>query len=162
MLVEYIATPLYTTLLKQRCEITPLIRCHITPFAKRCYVTPPLNFQTPHGCCVILHRLINCITLTAVLPKHLMGVMYYVIRARKISCNKTHSSVSTAKKTKEDMRHTNVLFTGTVKLPNSAFCISKTTIPISTKFTYFLPYIYTTSHIKIEGDSFSSSRDICS
>ena len=70
---------------------------------------------------------------------------------------KTHSSVSAAKKTKEDARHTSVLFTGTVKLPNSAFCISKTTIPISAKFTYFLPYIYTTSHIKIEGNSFSSS-----
>ena len=55
---------------------------------------------------------------------------------------KTHSSVSAAKKTKEDARHTSVLFTGTVKLPNSAFCISKTTLPISTKFTYFLPYIY--------------------
>ena len=60
---------------------------------------------------------------------------------------KTHSSVSAAKKTKEDTRHTSVLFTGTVKLPNSAFCISKTTIPISTKFTYFLPYIYTQLHI---------------
>ena len=75
---------------------------------------------------------------------------------------KTHSSVSAAKKTKEDARHTSVLFTGTIKLPNSAFCISKTTIPISTKFTYFLPYIYTTSHIKIEGNIFSISRDICS
>ena len=69
---------------------------------------------------------------------------------------KTHSSVSAAKKPKED-GHTSVLFTGTVKLPNSAICISKTTLPISTKFTYFLPYIYTTSHIKIEGNSFSSS-----
>ena len=75
---------------------------------------------------------------------------------------KTHSSVSAAKKPKEDARHTSVLFTGTVKLPNSAFCISKTTKPISTKFTYFLPYIYTTLHTKIEGNSFSSSRDICS
>ena len=70
---------------------------------------------------------------------------------------KTHSSVSAAKKPKEDARHTSVLFTGTVKLPNSAFYISKTTIPISTKFTYFLPYIYATSHIKIEGNSCSSS-----
>ena len=75
---------------------------------------------------------------------------------------KTHSSVSVAKKTKEDVRHTSVLFTGTVKLPTSAFCISKTTIPISTKFTYFLPYIYTTSHMKIKRNSFSSSQDICS
>ena len=75
---------------------------------------------------------------------------------------KTHSSVSAAKKTKEDARHTSVLFTGSVKLPNLAFCISKTTKPISTKFTYVLPYIYTTSHIKIEGNSLSSSQDICS
>ena len=51
-----------------------------------------------------------------------------------------HSSVSAAKKTKKDVRHTSVLFTGTTKLPNSAFCISKTTKPISTKFIYFLPY----------------------
>ena len=70
---------------------------------------------------------------------------------------KTHSSVSAAKKTKEDARHTSVLFTGTVKFPNSAFCISQTILPISTKFTYVLPYIYTTSHIKIKGNSFSSS-----
>ena len=70
---------------------------------------------------------------------------------------KTHSSVSASKKTKKDMQHTSVLFTGTAKLPNSAFCISKTTKPISTKFIYFLPYIYTTSQIKIEGNCFSSS-----
>ena len=31
-----------------------------------------------------------------------------------------------AKKTKEDAQHTSVLFTGTIKLPNSAFCFSKT------------------------------------
>ena len=47
------------------------------------------------------------------------------------------------------MRHTRV-FTDTVKLLNSAFCISKTTKWISTKFIYFLPYIYTISHIKIK------------
>ena len=70
---------------------------------------------------------------------------------------KTHSSVSAAKKTKKDVQHTSVLFTGTAKLPNSAFCISKTTKPISTKFIYFLPYIYTTSHIKFEGNRLSSS-----
>ena len=61
---------------------------------------------------------------------------------------KIHSRVSAAKKTK-DMQNTSVLFTGTVKLPNSAFRISKTTKLISTKFIHFLPYIYTTSHIKI-------------
>ena len=33
---------------------------------------------------------------------------------------KTHSSVSAAKKTKEDVWHTSVLFTSTVKLSNSA------------------------------------------
>ena len=69
---------------------------------------------------------------------------------------RTHSSVSAAKKAK-DAQHTSVLFTGAAKLPNSAFCISKTTKLISTKFIYFLPYIYTTSHIKIEGNRFSSS-----
>ena len=68
--------------------------------------------------------------------------------------------MSAAKKTKEDVRHTSVLFAGTVKLPNSAFCISKVTKLISTKFAYFLPYIYTTSHIEIEGNRFSSSRDV--
>ena len=63
----------------------------------------------------------------------------------------TVASVPADKKTKEDMQHTSVLFTGTIKLPNSAFCISKTTESISTKFIYFLPYTYSyiTSHIKI-------------
>ena len=74
-----------------------------------------------------------------------------------VSIIKTHSSVSAAKKTKKDVWHTSVLFTGTAKLPNSAFCISKTTKPISTKFIYFMPYIYTISHIKFEGNRFSSS-----
>ena len=59
-------------------------------------------------------------------------------------------------------RHTSVLFTGTIKSPNSAFYISKTTKPISIQFIYFLPYIYTTSHIKIEGNCFCISWDICS
>ena len=70
---------------------------------------------------------------------------------------KIHSSVSAAKKTKKDVWHTSVLFAGTAKLPNSAFCISKTTKPISTKFTYFLLFIYTTLHSKFEGNRFSSS-----
>ena len=61
------------------------------------------------------------------------------------------------RKQKQHVRHASVLFTGTVKLLNSAFCISKTTKLITTKFIYFLPYIYTTSHIKIEGNHFSSS-----
>ena len=66
-------------------------------------------------------------------------------------------SVSVANKTKEDTQHTSVLFTGTVKLSKSAFHISKTTKPISTKFIYFMSYIYTTLHIKIEGNRFSTS-----
>ena len=41
-----------------------------------------------------------------------------------------HGSMSAAKKTKDAWR-TSVLFTVTIKLPNSAFCISKTTKPIS-------------------------------
>ena len=41
--------------------------------------------------------------------------------------------VVSAKKTK-DAWHTSVLFTGTVKSPNSAFRISETTKPISTQF----------------------------
>ena len=65
-----------------------------------------------------------------------------------ITCITTYSRVSATKKAKEDVQHASVLFTGTVKLPNSAIHISKTTKPISTKFIYFLPYIYTTSHIK--------------
>ena len=94
---------------------------------------------------------------------HVFKILHCLFNGKPFSQYiKTHSSVSAAKKTKEDARHTSVLFTGTVKLPNSAFCISKTTTPISTTFTYFLPYIYTTLHIKIEGNSFSSSRDICS
>ena len=67
---------------------------------------------------------------------------------------KTHGHVSAAKKMKKDTRHTSVLFTGTIKLPNSAFYISKTT---STQCIYLLPYIYTTLHLKIEGNHFSLS-----
>ena len=68
----------------------------------------------------------------------------------------THSSVSVAKNIKKCV-HTSVLLSGTAKLPNLAFCFSKTNKPISTKFIYFLHYIYSTSHIKIEGNRFSSS-----
>ena len=74
----------------------------------------------------------------------------------------THNSVSADKKTKEYMWHTSVLFTGTIKLPNSTFHISKTTKLISTKFIYFLPYIYTTWHIKIKGNRFGSFWDFSS
>ena len=48
---------------------------------------------------------------------------------------KTHSSVSAAKKTKKDMRHTSILFTGTINLLNSTSCISK--LP-----SRFLPNLY--------------------
>ena len=43
-----------------------------------------------------------------------------------------HTVVSAAKKAKKDVWHTSVLFTSTVKLPNSASHISKTIKPIST------------------------------
>ena len=52
----------------------------------------------------------------------------------------THSNMLAAKKTKEDVQHKSVLFTGTTKLPNSAFCISKTTKPISTNFALHIHY----------------------
>ena len=49
-----------------------------------------------------------------------------------------------AKKTKK-MHGTQMcyLLAGTIRLPNIAFRISKTTKLISIKFIYFLPYIYT-------------------
>ena len=53
---------------------------------------------------------------------------------------KTHSRVSAGKKTK-DSQYTNVLFTTTIKSPNSTFCISKTTKPISIQFIQLL-YIH--------------------
>ena len=73
---------------------------------------------------------------------------------------KTRRHVSVAKKMKKDMQHTSALFTGNLKLPNSAFCISKTTKPISTKFIFFLPYICTTLHIKVKGNRFSIFQNL--
>ena len=76
-------------------------------------------------------------------------------------CNniKTQSSVSAAKTTK-DTQHTSVLFTGTVKLPNSAFCISKTTKPISTNLYIFcLTCTILHIYIKIEETCFSIYQD---
>ena len=68
---------------------------------------------------------------------------------------KTHCHVSVAKKVKKDTWHTSVyvVLTGTVKLLNSAFCISKLQ-------SWFLPnlymfcfiYLYTTLQIKMEGN----------
>ena len=56
--------------------------------------------------------------------------------------------------------YTSVLFTRTKISPISAFCILKTIAPISTKFIYFMLYIYTTFHTKFERNRASSSRDI--
>ena len=66
---------------------------------------------------------------------------------------KTHSRVPAVK---EDMRHTSVLFTGTAKSPFSTPHISITTGPISIKFTYFMPSIYTTLDTKFEENRLSS------
>ena len=73
--------------------------------------------------------------MVTIFPYVCLTVRYFLSR---------HTVVSAAKKTKEDAWHTSVLYTSTVKLPNSAFCISKTIKPISIKFIHFLPYIYTT------------------
>ena len=66
---------------------------------------------------------------------------------------KTHGRVSAAK---EVMWHTSVLFTGTAKSPFSTPHISITTGPISIKFTYVMPSIYTTLHTKFEENRLSS------
>ena len=68
---------------------------------------------------------------------------------------KTHSRVSGAK---EDVRDTSVLFTGTAKSPFLTPHISITTGPISIKFTYCMPSIYTTLHAKFEENRLSSLR----
>ena len=41
----------------------------------------------------------------------------------------------------KDMQHAYEFFIGTIKLLTSAPCISKTTVPIFIKFTYFMLYI---------------------
>ena len=71
---------------------------------------------------------------------------------------KTHGHVSVAKK---DVQHTSVLFTGTTKLSFSTPHISITTTPISIKFTYSMPSIYMTLHIKLDEKRLSSLQDIC-
>ena len=65
--------------------------------------------------------------------------------------------MSAAKKIRAN---TSVLFTRTRISPISAFRILKTIAPISTKFIYFMLYIYTTLHTKFERNRASSSRDI--
>ena len=66
---------------------------------------------------------------------------------------KTHGRVSAAK---EVVWHTSVLFTGTAKSPFSTPHTSITLGPISIKFTYFMPSIYTTLHTKFEENQLSS------
>ena len=66
----------------------------------------------------------------------LSNVPMYVFRFIK-----THSHVSVAEKTKVCY-----LLWHCKKSPNSAFHISKSTKLISTKFIYFLPYIYSYMH----------------
>ena len=60
---------------------------------------------------------------------------------------KTHGRMSAAKK---DVQYTKVLFTRTIKSPFSTSYISITTGLIPIKFTYFIPSICTTSHMKFE------------
>ena len=62
----------------------------------------------------------------------------------------TRGSASAAKKT---VWHTNVLFTGTPIHTFSAYCSLKTIGAISTKFTYVVPPMYTTSQTKFERNS---------
>ena len=57
-------------------------------------------------------------------------------------CSSRHTVVCQRPRKQKKTCGTQVLFTGTVKLPNSAFCISKTTKPISTKFIFFALHIY--------------------
>ena len=52
--------------------------------------------------------------------------------------------------TMKDVWQTSVLFTGNTKLLFSTPCISTTTWPICTKFTYFMPSIYITLHTKCD------------
>ena len=59
---------------------------------------------------------------------------------------RTHSSVSAAKKTKQDTWHTSVLFTGTIELPNSTFHIYKILSQFLTNL-YIFCCTYTLLHI---------------
>ena len=54
------------------------------------------------------------------------------------------------------------VFTGTANLPFLIPCISITIGVISIKFTYFMPSIYMTLHIKFKGNWASSLRLVCS
>ena len=61
---------------------------------------------------------------------------------------------------KSYMRHTSMLFTRTAESPFLTPHISITTGPISIKFTYFMPFIYTTLHTKFEENRISSLQDM--
>ena len=63
---------------------------------------------------------------------------------------------------KKVTHNTRVLFTRTKISPISTSRILKTTRWISTKFTYFMLYIYLTLHTEFGVDCNSGSRDICS
>ena len=75
------------------------------------------------------------------------NIKLYITLKRIKQGIKIHGYVSVAK---EDVWHTGVLFTGTAKSPFSTPHYSITTKPISIKFTYFMPSIYTTLHTKFE------------
>ena len=64
--------------------------------------------------------------------------------------------------TKKVACNTCVLFAHTKISPISTSRILKTTKRISTKFTYFMLYIYLTLHTKFDIDCASGSQDICS
>ena len=56
------------------------------------------------------------------------------------------------------MQHTSELFTETANFCFQPIIISTTTGPIYTKFTYFIPSKYTTSHTKFEENTVMSNN----
>ena len=68
----------------------------------------------------------------------------FIILLSKLAIASRHTVMQ--ENEKRHMAHKYII-SGTVKSPNSAFCISKTTQLISTQYAH----IYTTSHIKIKG-----------
>ena len=90
---------------------------------------------------------------------HSLSIFTFLLIHLESVSVKTHSSVSVAKKTKEDVTHKCVIY-WYHKVAKFSLLYFQTTKPISNKFIYFLPYIYTTSHIKIKGNHFSSSFEI--
>ena len=91
---------------------------------------------------------------------HITSLVIDSLRSRHThTCIKTHSRVLV---TKKDVRHTSTVcyFTETAKSPFSTPHTSITTTPISIKFTYFMPSIYTTLHTKFEENWISSLQDM--